>query len=255
VAVQVPDRGHPNNGKPGGNGPIRVLLADDHPVVRWGLMCCLEHRTDIQVVGEACDGLEAVRKAKALAPQVILMDIEMPELDGLTATELLRRDHPEIKVLLLSMHSYSRHMHRILQSGARGFLLKNSRPNDIIAAIFKAAAGETCFSADIAQQALGHLANALGGEAERKPLSVREREVLIGIAEGLSNKQLAQRLRISARTIETHRCHIMQKLHIRSVAGLTRYAISQGLVVLDNEPAPKAEMLNSEKLMSQKLKG
>src|SRR5215471_9262197 len=115
----APARPNPNNGKPGGNGPIRVLVADDHPVVRWGLMCCLEHRADIQIVGEACDGLEAVRKAKALGPQVILMDVEMPELDGLTATELLRRDHPEIKVLLISMHAYSRHMQRILQSGAR----------------------------------------------------------------------------------------------------------------------------------------
>lgn len=236
--------------KPGNGQRIRVLLADDHPVVRWGISCLLDARPDILVVGEAADGAEAVRKALELSPDVVLMDIEMPRLDGLSATEVLRRERPEIKVLLLSMHTYSQHMPRILQTGARGFLLKNSPPHEIISAILKAAAGETCFSADIAQRALGHLAETISGAPSRKALSAREREVLVGIAEGLSNKQLAGRLHISARTIETHRSHIMQKLDIHSVAGLTRFAISQGLVILeDTEKAEAVKGLEVAKKM------
>ena len=125
---------------------IRVLLADDHPVVRWGLSCCLAPRSDLVIVGEAGDGREAVRKADELCPDIVLMDIEMPELNGLNATELLHRIRPGIKVLLLSMHAYTEYMPRILQSGARGFLLKDARPEEIVAAIHKVMAGETCFS-------------------------------------------------------------------------------------------------------------
>jgi len=212
---------------------IRVLLADDHPVVRWGLSCCLAASRDITVVGEAGDGREALRKTEELSPDVVLMDIDMPELNGLSATELIRRKKPEVMVLLLSMHPYSQHMARIVHSGARGFLLKDARPEDIIAAIRKVAAGETCFSPDLAREALRHFTYSPETEFPGKSLSYREREVLIGIAEGLSNKQLALRLGISARTIETHRGHIMQKLNIRSVAGLTRFAVSRGLVILE----------------------
>lgn len=214
---------------------IRVLLADDHPVVRWGLSCCLEPRNDLVIIGEASDGREAVRKAGELCPDIVLMDIEMPELNGLSATELLHRTKPGIKVLLLSMHAYAEFMPRILQSGARGFLLKDARPDEIVAAIHKVMDGETCFSSAVAGQALRHLARADTGEFPGKALSNREREVLIGIAEGLSNKQLGERLGISARTIETHRGHIMHKLKIRSVAGLTRFAISRGWVILEEK--------------------
>jgi two-component system nitrate/nitrite response regulator NarL len=224
----------------GGTGRIRVLLADDHPVVRWGLSCFMASRPGLVVVGEAVNGLEAVRKAKELLPDVVVMDIDMPELNGIEATELLRQENPSTKVILLSMHPCSTQLPRILRSGARGFLLKNARPDDILAAIGKVAEGGTCFSQDIAQQALGHLAQSLERELEIKALSDREREVLVGIAEGLSNKQLAARLGISARTIETHRGHIMQKLNIRSIAGLTRFAVSQGLVIVE-----RAERLKS----------
>ena len=211
---------------------IRVLLADDHPVVRWGLTCCLADRQEVAVIGEASDGLEAVQKAKELSPDVVLMDIDMPKLNGLSATEVLRRENPEVKVLLLSMHPYERHMSRILRSGARGFLLKDTQPADVVTAICKVAAGETCFSPGVAQQALNHFAYSRGGESAGRALSNREREVLIGIAEGLGNKDIAERLGISARTVETHRGHIMRKLDIRSIAGLTRFAVATGLIVL-----------------------
>jgi two-component system, NarL family, nitrate/nitrite response regulator NarL len=213
-------------------GTIRVLLADDHPVVRWGMTCCLAPHPELMVVGEAADGVAAVRKAKEFCADVVLMDIEMPELNGLSATEILRRENPEVKVLLLSMYSYTGHMTRILQSGARGFLLKNTPPAEVVAAILTVARGGTCFGADMARQVLNQFANTRGSAFDDKGLSQREREVLIGIAEGLGNKEIGALLGISARTVETHRTHVMQKLRIHSVAGLTRYAVGAGLVIL-----------------------
>jgi two-component system nitrate/nitrite response regulator NarL len=226
---------HSQISKSGGAGSIRVLLADDHPVVRWGLSCSLAQNRRLIVIGEAGDGVEAVRKAKELSPDVVLMDIDMPNLNGLNATEILREENPEIKVLLLSMHSFSTQMARVLQSGARGFLLKDTPPTEIVAAIAKVADGETCFSPMVARQALNQFARSRGADFDGKALSQRERQVLIGIAEGLSNKEMAVRLGISSRTIETHRGHIMRKLDIHTVAGLTRFAISGGLVTIKRD--------------------
>lgn len=220
--------------KPGGKRIVRVLLADDHPVVRWGLSCCLAPHEHLVVIGEAADGLEALRKSKELCPDVVLMDVDMPQLNGLAATEILHREHPEVKVLLFSMHSYKGHLSRILQSGARGFVLKDIKPSELVGAITRIAAGETCFSPDAAHHALSHFAHNRGGNS-RSVLTAREREVLSGIADGLSNKQLAARLGISARTIETHRNHIMHKLNIHTIAGLTRFAVAEGLVVFPQD--------------------
>jgi len=219
--------------KLGGARPIRVLLADDHPVVRWGLTCCLSPDERLMVIGEAADGLETLRKARELLPDVILMDIDMPGLNGLSVTETLHRESPQLKVLLFSMHPYIGHVDRILKSGARGFLLKDTRPTDLIAAIIKVASGGTRFSPTIARQALTQFAQNQASDPRAQNLTARERDVLIGIAEGLSNKAMATRLGISARTIETHRSHIMRKLNIHTVAGLTRYAVSHGLIAME----------------------
>ena len=229
-SIQLDSRGISKTSKPQQARNTRVLLADDHPVVRWGLTRCLGSQAHMEVVGEAADGMEALRKARELSPDVVLMDIGMPELDGLAATEILHREQPQIKVLLLSMHPYNGHMQRIVQSGARGFLLKDVRPTEVVAAIRKVAAGETCFSAEIASQALRDLAQRSLDAPQLAMLTQREREVLVGIAEGFSNKDIGLHLGISARTIETHRGHIMRKLKIHSVAGLTRFAVATGLV-------------------------
>ena len=227
---ELNSRGSSKSSRPERPRDVRVLLADDHPVVRWGLTRCLSSQAHMEVVGEAADGLEALRKARTLSPDVILMDIGMPELDGLEATEILHREQPAIKVLLLSMHPYNGHVQRILQSGARGFMLKDARPADVVAAIRKIAAGETYFTPEMASKALRDLAQRAPNAPKLTLLTQREREVLVGIAEGFSNKDIALHLRISARTIETHRGHIMRKLKIHTIAGLTRFAVCEGLV-------------------------
>ncbi len=212
-------------------GPIRLLLVDDHPVVRKGLASCLSKMDSVEIVGEAADGAEALQKAKTLSPDIVLMDIEMPGMNGLTATELLRRDRPEIKVLVLSMHSRPEYVVRILQSGANGYVLKEVAPEELFKAIQTVHARGTYFSSQIATVALNRYVRG-GEEAECDQISPREREVLVAIAEGLSNKEIAARLSVGVRTVETHRERMMRKLNIRSIAGLTRFAIQQGLIPL-----------------------
>jgi DNA-binding NarL/FixJ family response regulator len=211
---------------------IRVLVADDHPVVRRGLSACLAQSTQVQVVGEACDGQDALRKAKQLSPDVVLLDIDMPLLNGLTVADMLRKENPSIKVLILSMHKDSDYVLRILQSGARGYVLKQAPTEEMLKAIELIHAGETYFSQDVARMALNQFVRGPGEGPHTGQVSAREREVLIAIAEGLSNKEIACRLGVGVRTIETHRERIMRKLNIHSVAGLTKFAISKGLVPL-----------------------
>lgn len=219
-------------GKAGVRKPIRVLLADDHPVVRKGLSSCLAQVPNVEIVGEATDGQEALRKAKELAPDLVLMDIDMPLLNGLTAADILRKENPGVKVLILSMHSDSEFVMRILQSGARGYILKQAPTEELVKAIETIYAGESYFSQDVARLALNQFVRGPGEGPHTGQVSAREREVLIAIAEGLSNKEIACRLGVGVRTIETHRERIMRKLNIHSVAGLTKFAISKGLVSL-----------------------
>jgi two-component system nitrate/nitrite response regulator NarL len=218
-----------------GKSPIRVLLADDHPVVRRGLCACLARHKHLQIVGEAADGQEALAKARELSPDILLMDIDMPNINGLTATEMLHKEFPRVRVLILSMHSHSGFVSRILRAGARGYVLKNASAEELAKAIETVHAGEGYFSAEIARVALNQIVRGTGGEPEVPQLSDREREVLIAIAEGLTTKGIAGRLNVGVRTAEAHRVRIMRKLKIHSVAGLTRFAISKGLITLPKD--------------------
>jgi two-component system nitrate/nitrite response regulator NarL len=187
----------------------------------------------LDVVGEAVDGREAVAKTKALSPDIVLMDINLPRMNGLDATRLLHKEFPQTKVLILTVHNNKEYVLQIIQAGARGYVLKDASPEELVLAIEQVDRGEAFFSADVARFVLNDYVTGSGssksGAAE---LSDREREVLALIAEGCSNKGIASRLVLSVRTVETHRARIMQKLNIHSTAGLTKFAISHGIASL-----------------------
>ena len=219
----------------GAKNKIKILLVDDHPVVRKGLSSLLATREDLKIVGEAGDGAEAIRKVKQLKPDIVLLDLHMPGMDGLTVTETLRKESPQAKVLVLSMHSQRDSVLRILRAGARGFVLKDAPTDELVRAIQAVEAGDGFFSPSVARAALNQ---RVAGVDTREPvarLSDREREVLAHIAEGRSNKEIAARLGVGVRTIETHRERTMRKLDIHNVAGLTKFAIAHGLVAMDSE--------------------
>jgi DNA-binding NarL/FixJ family response regulator len=211
---------------------IRLLLVDDHPVVRKGVASCLARHHRLEIVAEASDGVEAVRKAKEFRPDIVVTDIDMPNMNGLAVAETLHRELPQVKVLVLSMYSNSEYVLRIIRSGARGYVLKEASPDELIRAIETIDAGEAFFSPDVARVALNQMVHGSNEIADADQLTQREREVLMQIAEGGSNKEIACKLSVSVRTVETHRERIMRKLDIHSVAGLTKYAIAKGLIPL-----------------------
>lgn len=218
------------------SGPIRILVVDDHPVVRRGIRSCLQRQPGLLVVGEAADGKEALDLIPSVQPDVVLTDLDMPRMDGLALTEAVRRQFPEVKVLILSMHANTEYIVRILQSGARGYVSKEADPQELLHAIQAVYRGESFFSADVARQALQHMVLSESAARAVPELTPRERQVLIGIAEGLSNKEIAERLGVGIRTVETHRQHIMEKLGIHTVAALTRYAVAKGLISAQPQP-------------------
>ena len=215
--------------------PIRVLLVDDHPVVRKGICTCLARHEELEVVGEAADGHEALRKARELLPDIVMMDIEMPLMSGLAAAELLRRELPKTKVLILSMHSNAEYVRHIIESGARGYVLKDTTPEELLKAIETVNAGEAFFSPDVARVALNQFIRPGDAQPKAASLTKREREVVSLVADGLSNKEIAGSLGVGVRTVETHREHIMHKLGIHTVAGLTKFAIANGFVMMPAE--------------------
>ncbi len=211
---------------------IRVLLADDHPIVRKGLAEVLSRQPHLTVVGEAEDGRQAVQKARELRPDLVLMDIDMPNMNGFTAAETLRAEQPRTRVILVSMYNNPEYVRRIMQAGARGYVLKSSPLEELLQAVELVQSGEVFFSPAVARLALNQFVRPVTEDAQQNSLTNREREVLTAIAEGLSNKEIACRLNVGVRTVETHRERVMRKLNIHSVAGLTRYAIARGLVAI-----------------------
>jgi two-component system nitrate/nitrite response regulator NarL len=212
---------------------IKILVADDHPVVRKGLQSCLARQERLKIVGEASDGEEALKKTRELSPDVVLMDISMPGMNGLEVTGVLRKDHPDVKVLVLSVHNNRDYIFRIIQAGAHGFISKEAPPDELLRAIESVYAGEPFFSPEIAKAALHQLVSSGGKKDPFAQLTSREREVLVLIAEGQSNKEIANKLGIGVRTIETHRERIMRRLDIHSVAGLTKFAIANGMISIE----------------------
>ena len=215
--------------------PITIVLADDHHIVRQGLRALLETQPGLRVVGEAADGLELVKQVDALRPAVALADITMPNLNGLDATRQLRKRVPETAVVILSMHANLAYIARALHHGAWGYVLKDDPLVEIVTAIQQAAQRELYLCQRVAAQLAEALMRGLDLtqlEAEQR-LTDRERETLQLIAEGNTNAQIADRLGISTRTVETHRANLMDKLGLTSQASLIRYAIRVGIVSLD----------------------
>lgn len=214
---------------------IRVLVADDHPLVREGIIHCLSQTGLIEIVGEATDGEEAVRLALELSPAVVLMDINMPRLNGLAATERLHHEAPDIRVLVLSMHAQPEYVLQAARAGARGFVVKDAAPGELVHAIQRIHAGESFFSPGVARHVLDDYVAQTGRveTGHEATLTRRETEVLALLAEGHPSKAIAAKLGIGLRTVETHRAHLMEKLQLQSVAQLTRYAITRGITPLD----------------------
>ena len=212
---------------------IGVLLAEDHIVIREGLRRLLEAEQDIEVVGEAATGRQAVRMTQELCPSVVIMDIGMPQLNGMEATRQIRKVAPDVKVLILSAHSEATYIEKATASGAMGYLIKHTSSDVLFQAIRAVQSGNTFFSPGIDRRFSRNIQNPPdhkdpSGE-KATILSSRETEVLQLIAEGETNKQIAAELTISIKTVEKHRGHLMQKLHIHDTANLTRYAIAEGI--------------------------
>lgn len=205
---------------------VRVLLVDDHPLVRAGIRRVLETRPGLVVVGEAHDGAEALRLVESLAPEIVVLDLTMPEVDGLEVLDRLRRRSREVRILVLTMHAEAEYVRRAVAAGADGYVLKESAVQELLTAIDSVRGGQRYYSPRVA----AGLAPATAPNPEDPGLTGRERDVLRGIARGLSTKEIAAALTISARTVETHRANLMRKLDIRSIARLTQYAIRAGLV-------------------------
>ncbi len=221
--------------------PIRIIVADDHQIVRHGIVSLLSLNDALQVVAEASDGRSAVDQTLALDPDVVLMDISMPEMNGLVATRQIKTKKPRVKVLVLSAYDNPEYVEEILQSGASGYLLKNTSPEELYAAIEAVHGGNAFFSPSISRLVLnGFLgtdhrptaAPTRPGPAPRSPLTEREVEILRMIAEGRSHQQIAELLHISVRTVDTHRNNIMKKTDIHDTASLVTYAIREKIVRL-----------------------
>ena len=213
----------------------RILIADDHRIVREGLRALIEKEDDLEIVGMASNGRQAMQMARKLKPNVVLMDIAMPDLNGVDATSQIVHELPGVKVIALSMHSEKQLIDGMLRAGASGYLLKESAFEELIKAVRIVCTGKKYLSPEVTDIVLKDYLNPPGeGDYSQTPgLTVREREVLQLIVEGCTTKEVARRLNISIKTVETHRSNTMNKLDLHSVAELTKYAVRHGITSLD----------------------
>lgn len=211
---------------------IRVLVADDHTLMREGIKALVEDQADIVVVGEADDGREAVRLAHKLRPDVVLMDIAMPLLNGLDATRRIKRDHPEIKVLVLTMYDHEEYVRQVLAANASGYVLKRAAASELVSAIRAVFRGEAVLSPTITRLVLEDYLSREDGKPviEQDKLTLREREVLQLIAEGFTSKEIGEILSLSIKTVQSHRGNIMQKLDLHDRGELIKYAIQKKII-------------------------
>jgi len=215
----------------GAMATIKILLADDHELIRTGIRNLIGNNKDFLVVGESGDGEETIRKVQELKPNVVVIDISMPKLSGIEATKQICKQFPEVKVLVLTMHENAEYVYQIFKSGAAGYLLKNAGREEITSAIYAVARGEKFFSPRVSELMIsGYMdqADKRGVASDAELLTKREKEILKYIAQGQNNQQIAERLFISPRTVDTHRTNIMQKLNIHDAANLVKYALENG---------------------------
>ena len=215
---------------------IKVLLVDDHAILREGVHALLAREPDILVVGEAGDGQEALEQVPRLKPDVVIMDIVMPRMNGLEATRLIRERHPKSRVLILSMYDDHEYVVQIIQAGASGYVLKRVVTEDLVRAIHEVHAGESFLYPPIAAKLIGDYLEVTKGERRNgpgEPLTAREREVLKLIADGHTNQEIAEQLGLSRKTVDSHRANAMRKLDLHDVTEVVKYAIRTGLITLD----------------------
>jgi RNA polymerase sigma factor (sigma-70 family) len=214
---------------------IRLLLAEDHTIVRKGLRALLEGEVGVEVIGEAEDGREAVEMTRQLLPDVVLMDITMPGLNGLEATRQIKKWFPEVKVLVLTRHANEEYIFQILRAGASGYVVKKAAPTELVLAIQAVYRGDSFLSPSISRPVIEEYIRQAEAMIENSydRLTDREREVLQLIAEGHSTQEIAELLHISIKTVQNHRARLMDKLNIYSTAELTRYAVRKGVISLD----------------------
>jgi len=215
---------------------IKVLLVEDHTIVRKGIRSILEKEPVCEVIAEASDGREAVIKVDQYHPDVVLMDISMPGLNGLEATRQIKERYPEINVLVMTMYETKEHVFQLLRAGASGYLVKNSAPKELVQAIKIVAQGESYLGSTISKTVIDEYVRIATGarkDSDYDTLTDREREVLQAIAEGKSSGEIAAQLHISPKTVRNHKSNLMKKLNIFSVAELTQYAIRKGIIKTD----------------------
>jgi two-component system response regulator NreC len=219
---------------------IRVLVADDHTLFRAGLRALFASEADIEVVGEAADGEEAVRRALELRPEVVVMDLMMPIMNGIEATRELKAKLPDVKVLVLSMYDDEEHVQRLLAGGASGYMLKKATSDELVRALREVVSGGIPLDPSVAAKVVKDYVRRVQGEEEplqSSELTPRELEVLKLIAQGLSNQSIADQLGLSRKTVDVHRANLMRKLDLHTVTELVKYALRRGLITLDKDTA------------------